>query len=201
MDWLGLALGDTTSAIDGFSIASAGVSQRSAAYNALATVFVSKGDYRKSLGYAEKSLDFNQSGSDAIQLKILSLRKLGLKEAATELAKLEKRDPLNHFIRFERYLADPSSDNKTKVQSHITGEMPQETYLEYALWYYRNGQVSDALKVLESIPQNHPVVLLWEGYLDHLTGKEQPASELLGKALNFNPQFVFPFRPETLKPP
>lgn len=197
----GLALGDTISAIDGFSIASAGISQRSAAYNALASVFLSQGDFQKALAYAEKSLVFNQMGSDAAQLRILSLRKLGIWEkAGNELTKLEKKDPLNHFIRFERFLADPSAENRTKIQSHITSEMPHETYLEYALWYFRNGQFSDALKSLELAPQDQPVVLLWEGYLNHLAGKEQSASASLSKALDINPLFVFPFRTETLKP-
>ena len=197
----GLALGDTTSAIDGFSLAAAGVSQRSAAGDALASVYLSKGDYRKALGYAEKSLDCNQLSSAAVQMKIVSLRKLGmLKEAGIELAKLDRRDPLNHFIRFERFLASPSSESKAKVQSCITSELSHETYLEYAMFYYRIGQLSDALKILEIAPQDQPVVLLWEGYLNDLAGKKPVASEFVTKALQINPQFVFPFRIETLKP-
>jgi len=194
-------LGDTTSAIDGFSIASAATSQRSAAYNALASIFLSKNDFRKALQYADKSLLYNHLGSDAIQTKILCFRKLGmLKEAGNELTNLELKDPLNHFIRIERYLTDPSVENKTQVQSHITNELPHETYLEYAIWYFRNGQLSDALKVLELAPENHPVVLLWKGYLNHLDGKEDKAVTILTKALLIKPDFVFPFRMETLKP-
>ena len=197
----GLALGDTTSAIDGFSIASAGISQRCSAYNALATVFVGQNNYQKALEYAEKSLVYNQLGSEAIQLKILCLRKLERqKEAGNELAKLEGKDPLNHFIRIEKFLTDASAENKTQVQSHITNELPQETYLEYSSWYFRNGQFSDALKVLELAPSDYPVVLFWEAYLNHLAGKEQQASALLAKAVEINPQFVLPFRIETLKP-
>ena len=197
----GLALGDTTTAIDGFSIASAGIAQRSAAWTALATIFLNKGDYQKALGYANKSLDFNQLSSAGLQSRILSLRKLGLlKEAAFELAKMEKRDPLNHFIRFERFLIDPTTENKTKVKNQIIGELPHETYLENAMWYFRNGQFSDALKILELAPQDQPVVLLWEGYLNQLAGNKQLASELLANAVKINPQFVFPFRIETLQP-
>ncbi len=199
LSWL--ALMDTISAIDGFSIASAGISQRSTAYNALASIFLSKNDFRKALSYADKSLLYNQLGSDAIQTKILCLRKLGmLKEAGNELTILELKDPLNHFIRFERYLSDSSPEKKTQVQSHITNELPQETYLEYAIWYFRKGQVSDAMKVLELAPDNHPVVLLWKGYLNHLVGKEDIAKTYMAKALQASPEFVFPFRIETLKP-
>jgi len=197
----GLASGDATSAIDGFSIASAGISQRSSAYNALASVYLNKNDYQKAVQYAKKSLVYNQLGSDAIQLKIFCFRKLGmLKEASNELTNLELKDPLNHFIRIERYLADPSLENKNQVQSHITNELPYETYLEYAMWYYRNGQLSDALKVLEMAPDNQPVVLLWKSYLNHLASKEDIATTLFTKALQINTELVFPFRIETLKP-
>ena len=196
-----LAIGDTTSAIDGYSLAAASVSQKSAAYIALSSVFMSKGNYKEALGYAEKSLDFNQLSSAAGQLKILALRKLGLlKEAGTELTKLEKRDPLNHFIRFERFITEPSSSNKSNVSKSITSELAHESYLEYAMWYYRNGQLSDAAKILELAPQDYPVVLLWEGYLNNIVGNKQVASELVTKSLQISPKFVFPFRPETLKP-
>jgi tetratricopeptide (TPR) repeat protein len=142
-----MILGDTTSAIDGFSIASQDISQRTAAYNGLSSIFMKKGDFNKALSYAEKSLLFNQMGSDGIQLKILSLRKLGrLNEASGELSQLEKTDPLNHFIRFERYIVNPSPENKTLVQKFITNEFPHETYLEYAIWYFNNGQLSDACR-------------------------------------------------------
>jgi hypothetical protein len=197
----GLALGDTTSAIDGFSIASAGISQRSAAWSALATICLNQGDYPKALNYADKSLDFNQLSSVALQTKILALRKLRReKEAGIELAKMEERDPLNHFIRIEKYLSVPSAENRSNVQKHITCELPHETYLEYALWYYRNGQLNEALKILEIAPQDQPVVLVWEAYLNHQTGHLKSASELLVKALKSNPEHVFPFRTETLRP-
>jgi hypothetical protein len=197
----GMAAGDTTAAIDGFSIASEDISQRSAAYNSLASIFVKKGEFRKALSYAEKSLLNNQSGSNGIQLKVLCLRKLGNQnDAGSELSKLNQDDPLNHFIRFEKYLADPSSENKILAQKFITNELPHETYLEYALWYFNNGQISDARKILELAPVNNPVVMLWESYLHHLTGNEQAALNTLTQAMRVNPKFVLPFRPETLVP-
>jgi tetratricopeptide (TPR) repeat protein len=197
----GLAKGDTTSAIDGFSIASAGISVRSAAYNALASIFLNQGNYSKAFDYAEKSLAYNQLGADGVQLKILCLRKLGLlKEAESQLTKLEEKDPLNHFIRIERFLSEPSSENKALVQKYITNELPHETYLEYALWYYRNGQLPDALNVLELAEKDHPVVLLWEAYMEHLSGKEQKALVTMKKAIEQSPKLVFPYRAETMKP-
>ena len=201
MDWPVLRWAILLQPLTVFSIASAGISQRSVAYNALASICLGQGDPQKALSYAEKSLVYNQLGSDAIQLKLLCLRKLGLHEKTVlELNELEKKDPLNHFIRFEKYLADPSDENKVQAQKYITNELPHETYLEYALWYFRQGQSEDALKVLELAPQNHPIVLLWEGYLNHLQGNEQPATSALTKAFQQSPNLIFPFRVETLKP-
>jgi tetratricopeptide (TPR) repeat protein len=197
----GLAKGDTTSAMDGFSIAASAISHRSVAYKDLASIYLVQNEYAKALEYVEKSLAYNQTGSESLQLKILCLRKLGRKqEAAAELNKLEIKDPLNHFIRFEKFIDDPSADNETEVKSHISFEFPQEIYLECALWYFRNGQVRDALRILDLAPQDHPVVLLWKGYLNHLSGNEQPAVVALTHALELNPKLVFPFRTETLKP-
>jgi hypothetical protein len=197
----GLATGDTASAIDGFSIASESVSARVAAFNELASVFLVRGNYRRAIDYANKSFLYNQQGSEASEIKILCLRKLKMNDKAiTALDELEAHDPLNHFIRFERFILNPTDENKTRIKERITNEFPHETYLEYALWYYRNGQLSDALEILELAPQDQPVVLLWEGYLNHLEGKEQQASLDAGRALKINPQMVFPFRTETLKP-
>ncbi len=196
----GLATGDTASAIDGFSIASADISFRTAAYNVLASISLNRGDCRGALDYAEKSLNYNMLSSEAVQLKILCLRKLGMaKEAGIELSELAEKDPLDHFTGFERFLSDPSAENKKNVQCQITNELPCETYLEYALWYFRNGQISDALRVLGLSPEN-PVVLIWEGYLNHLSGNEKLATDALSIALKLSPLLVFPFRAETLKP-
>jgi tetratricopeptide (TPR) repeat protein len=196
-----MTIGDTASAIDGFSIASQDISKRSAAYNCLSSIFIKKGDFNKALSYAEKSLLYNQLGSGGIQLKVLCLRKLGIQdEANNELSKLEMTDPLNHFIRFERYIMNSSPENKALAQKFITNELPQETYLEYALWYFNNGQIADALKTLEVAPINNPIIMIWESYLNHLTGKEQAASALLTEALRINPKLVLPFRLETLIP-
>lgn len=195
-----LALGDTVSAIDGFSIASASVSMRSPAYSALASIFTCKRDYLKAHDYAEKSLLYNQKGSEALHQKILSLRKLGkAKDAERELDKLEKADPLDHFIRFERYLNSPSSENRKEVAKKITNELAHETYLEYALWYYKNGQNEDALKIVKICPTSHPIVILWQAYLSHLNGEKEQADIMLQKVVARSPSEVFPFRSETLQ--
>ncbi len=196
-----LATGDTTSAIDGFSIAAQSASHKTVAYNELSSVCIAKCDYQRALEYAEKSLVNNQIGSEALQSRILCLRKSGLKEKAISALKgLEENDPLNHFIRFENYLTEPGVEQRILAQKAISNELPHETYLEYALWYFRKNQLSDAIKILNLAPQNHPIILIWEGYLNQLEGNKISAEEILKKALKINPLSVLPFRIETLKP-
>ncbi len=195
-----LALGDTISAIDGFSVASEQVSVRSAAYNGLATIFMRKKQYSKSLSYAEKSLMVNSLSEEASRTKVLALRKLGKSDDATKLLKeIELTDPLNHFIRLENWLKNPSPENEATLRKYMTNEFPAETILSYALWYLGKGDQSDALSVLNLAPET-PVVLLWKAYLEHLSGNENLAATIREKALAASPELVFPYRPETLKP-
>jgi len=130
------------------------------------------------------------------------MRKLGFTDdAQKEINALLERDPLNHFSRFEKYLQNPSPENGNLVKQYITNELPQETYLEYALWYYKNNQLADALKVLDLAPKDHPMVLLWKAYINHLIKNEEViVKEMLSKALNADSKFVLPFRIESLNP-
>ena len=195
-----LALGDTSSAIDGFSLASLSVTYRAAAYNGLSAIFMNKCDYERALSYANKSQNYNKLGSEAAQLKIISLRLLKREnQFEEELNNLDAVDPLNHFIRFERYLSNPTADNELAVKELITNEFQHETYLTYALWYYKLGRIFDAINVL-SLSSDQPMVHLWKGYLNHLINKPRIAADELGKAVAGNPELVLPFRRETVKP-
>jgi tetratricopeptide (TPR) repeat protein len=194
-----IALGDTISAIDGFSIASGQIAERSAAFNGLATIFMQKKQYEKSLQYANKSLLTNELGSEAIQLKILALRKLGnFSEENASLSKLESIDPLNHFIRAERWFIQPSADNENALKHFITNEFPEETWLDMVLWYAGKGCTRDALKLLSIAPES-PQLSLLNAYLNHASGNEKAAVSLLDKAIKASPTLVFPSRTEMLK--
>lgn len=195
-----LALGDTISAIDGFSVASGQIAQRSAAYNGLASIFIQKKQYEKSLQYIEKSLLANGLGLEASQLKILALRKLGkIQEYNELLSKMESTDPLNHFIRAERWLTQPSAETEKVLKQHITNELPVETWLNMALWYVAKGNLQDALKLLSIAPES-PQLSLLNGWLGHFTGNESLAKSALEKTLKASPEMVFPARREMLKP-
>ena len=137
--------------------------------------------------YARKTIDFNKYAVDALQILSCIYRLQNNKERAEKiLDTLRLYDPLNHFARFENYLWQPTTENKARFTDLIRNEMPQETYLELAIWYYNIGRKEEAIKVLQLSPTNAEV-LYWESFLEN---KSLNADQL-------HPDLVFPFRSET----
>ena len=95
-------------------------------------------------------------------------------------------DPLNHFSRFEKYLLKSDDDSRNQFVSLIRNELPQETFIELAVWYYNSGCPDEAEKVFSLSPQNAETIY-WLSFLQH---KKVNCSEI-------NPAFSFPFRSET----
>ena len=109
----------------------------------------------------------------------------GAEAALTALLAL---DPLNHFARFEKYLRGQAS--REDFTGLIRNELPHETYLELAAWYHGVGLDDDAAKVLDLAPPTAEV-LYWLAYLRH-------DAHLLARAEAASPEFVFPFRSESI---
>ncbi len=179
--------GNTTDAKDGFDIAAMGTEYRSAAYTALANIYLKENNLAKTMEYANKSIAYNRYAIDAYQMLAVIYR-LKNKQliAAKILDSLQLYDPLNHFARFEKFLWKPTEENKKAFTGLIRNEMPQETCLELGIWYYNTGRKNDAAKVLQLAPANAEV-LYWKAFLEN-------------KPLNvqqLRPDMVFPFRPET----
>lgn len=179
--------GNITDAKDGFDMAAMGTEYRSAAYTALANIHLKENNLPKAVEYAGKSIAYNRYAIDAYQMLAVIYRRQNNQSAAAKvLDSLQLYDPLNHFARFERLLARPTEENRKAFTGLIRNELPQETYLELAIWYYNAGQKNDAAKVLQSAPANAEV-LYWRSFLEN-------------KPLNFQqlrPEFVLPFRTET----
>ncbi len=184
---INLSLGNTTDAKDGFDIASLDVSFRSAAYTNLASIYLRENNLEKATEYARKGTDCNKYAVDAPQMLSLIYRLQNNKQLAEKiLDTLQKYDPLNHFARFEKYLWQPTTENETRFTGLIKNEMPQETYLELAIWYFNIGRKEDAAKILQLSPLDAEV-LYWRSFLEN-------------KPLNtdkLHPDLVFPFRSET----
>jgi predicted Zn-dependent protease len=180
-------LGNITDARDGFDIATMGTEYRSAAYSALANIYLKTNNLPKAVEYAYRTIEYNRFAMDAYQTLAVAYRIQNNQAAATKaLDSLLKFDPLNHFARFEKYLWKSTEENKKAFVSLIKNEMPRETFLEMAIWYNAAGRKSDAAKLLQLAPQNAEV-LYWQAYLEN-------------KPLNtqqLHPEMVFPFRSET----
>ncbi len=184
---INLQLNNTADAKDGFDIAALTPSYRSAAYTQLSTIYLKENDNDKALMYAQKALINDAYNIAALQLQALIYRKQNDTQNANKiLDTLLSLDALNHFALFEKYLWN--NDDKTKLQftSIIQNELPAETYIELAIWYYNNGCIDEAKKVFELSPAS-VVTTYWLAFLNNTT-------------INFdtiNPAFSFPFRSET----
>src|SRR5262249_6466967 len=103
--------------------------------------------------------------------------------------------PLNHFARFEKSLWERTDESRRAFVSMIRDEMPHETFLELAVWYYDAGQLKECEDVLRLAPEN-PEAAYWLAFLrGRLKDSNYPA--MSQKANSIRPNLVFPFRSET----
>ena len=183
------ALGRNADAKEAFSITALSMGWRSAAFTALAEVYLRERRHDRALECAESSLDNNRRNLDALQLQAVIHRLRGDHDgAAAALTALLALDPLNHCARFEKYLHGQAS--RADFIGLIRNELPHETYLELAAWYHRLGLDEDAAKLLDLAPPT-PEVLYWLAYL-------RRDAQLLVRAGAASPEFAFPFRSESI---
>jgi tetratricopeptide (TPR) repeat protein len=172
---------------DGFDIAAMSMEYRSAAYVELSKIYFQEKNFYKAIEYANKSIDYNRYSIDAYQLLAVVYRLQNNYQHANKiLDTLLLYDPLNHFAGFEKYISQNSSANKLQFVRSIKNEMPQETFIELAAWYYNIGRKDEAKKVLELSPTNAET-LYWLAFLQN---KSVDVSKV-------TPDLSFPFRSET----
>ena len=181
---------------DGFSVASYSTAYRSASYGMLAKCFVKEKDWSKVLHYASLALESNPRNLDAILARMIGLRYSATKAQVKNYG-VEMLDemPLNHPVRFELALM---SEDMNGFRSLVRNELPWETYIELALWYYSTDLFDESLQLL-SFANSNPIALYWSAYISHLMNKEEEARQFLDLAISTSPEGVFPFRPATLK--
>lgn len=184
-------------AIDGYSVAAATPSYKSAAYLGLARISFRGGELTRAIDYAKKSLVFNANNFSARELLLVALRKSSQSsEFQQVLTKILDKDPLNHFARFERYMMGHNRQDLTRFKDLIRNELHVETYLELAMEYYYLGLNSEAKIVLKASPKN-PIALYWLAYLNNDEHPEK-AKAYLAEANGLTPTLVFPFREESI---
>ena len=184
------AIGKTTQAKDGFSLATYTAAYRDAAYVGLAKLAMADKDWNLALTYARESRSVEGRWAEAV-----ASRHLGDKKAAESILKTEAAElPLFPYFNFERCLAagDPVSFTKT-----LKCELPQETILETALLYLDSGLLDEASDLCSMT--EYPSAKYLGAYIACLSGDTSKAGALLKEANAASPDFVFPFRPEMIK--
>ena len=172
-----------------FSIATLSTGWRSAACTELAKEYLREKEYDHAMASAKESLDYDRFNLDALELEACIDRLNGDTSRAEAAQKtLLTLDPISHFAEFEKYLMGKA--NFEDVTGMIRSELSYETYLELACWYHDVGLDKDALKVLDLAPPQTEV-MYWQAYLGHDTN-------LLARANAAPPEFVFPFRRESI---
>lgn len=186
--------GNVIDAKDGFDLAALSGEYRSAAYTELSKLYLEEKDFEKAFLYAAKAIDFNRYNIEALQIQAIVLRYQNDHLNADQvLNTILSFDPLNHFARFEKYLWQPTDENKKLFTSLIRDEQALETYLELSIGYYNIECLEESEKVLQLSPSN-AMTDYWLAFLQYKQGKNFSAS--LEEANNSSPAFIFPFRSE-----
>ena len=192
-----MKLDNLVDARDGFSIASISPSYRNAAYIELAKLFIIKDELHMAEEFTGRLLEKDGHNQEAILLAAFIARITSdTKNAEKYNALLEELSPLNHFARFERMLLNGDRRSKDNFVSMIRNEFPHETYTEMALWYEYVGYTDEAIKLLELSPRNSLInlKLAFLNYPDNL----QESENYFKEALEQSPDFIFPYRFETV---
>ena len=184
-------------AMDGFQVAAITPQFRAAAYTEMSKLQIIKHNYKSAYQLATESLVNNTENITGLQLQYLAAAQL---DENGELEMIKQRilrlDPLNNFIRFETYWRDRSENNKNNFTGLIRDELPQQTYLNLADWYFKLGLVSEAEMILQTAPEKDDEILYWLAYLHR---NDNDSRKWLDAADSGNPMFVFPFRQESYK--
>lgn len=190
-----LRLDKVYDAIDGFQVAAITPQFRSAAYTELSKIQIREKNYKEAIDLAQKSMVNNAKNMTSLQLLYLCSRLTG-----RENEKIKKEilslDPLNNFIRFENYWKDKSEKSKNRLTHLIRDELPEQTYLNLAIWYFNLGRNKECKTILKVCPKKNAELLYWLAYLHR---KDQESKGWLSKANATDPHFVFPYRRESAK--
>jgi tetratricopeptide (TPR) repeat protein len=193
-----LNLGRIIDAKDGFDLAAASVEYRSAAFTQLAKIYFNEKNFQHALNYTQKSLDYNRLNMETRQLEAVIYRVLKNKQLAAEkIDQILAIDPLNHCARFEKYQWQKSDQNKVNFISLIRNELPDQTFLELAIWYESLDRFEESSKLLQWAPQT-PEMLYWCAWAKHQMGEQDYAS-LIQQAHETLPAPAYPFRAESAK--
>lgn len=160
---------------------------RGPGYHRVAEIDARQGHFTAALEHLSRSLRADAENSNARNLRVAIMRKLGrVSEAEAELDAVLRVDPLDIWSCFLK-----------------TGAMPADVgeRLDLAFDCIRAGLFQDAEKVLQSGPisSTHPLELYTRSFLQSLCGKEKVGRSFAARAEEASPMYVFPSRIEEMK--
>jgi len=162
-----------------------------------AEIAIVEKDFERAAEIAFKALVADDLNVNALEVLAVAYRLAGRKsEADRVLGWLLDVDPLDHLVRFERYLRSRDPKDLESCRGLIRNELPHETWLEMAAFYVRLGLVADAAEALRAAPAQATVLYT----LAYLLRESAPAESAawLDKASAASPLLVFPFREEEI---
>ncbi|MEO8820440.1 MAG: DUF5107 domain-containing protein [Ginsengibacter sp.] len=181
---------------DGFEVAAITPQYRSAAYTELSQIKLRQKNYKLSFEYADKSLVNNSENITALQLQYVCARYMGNKSEQEILKeRILHLDPMNHFIRFEDYWQNKNIVNEGLFTFLIRDELPQQTYLDLAIWYSNLNLTEESKAVLGACPQKDNEISYWLAWLHR---NDSSANKYLEEANNGDAYLIFPFRSATV---
>lgn len=188
--------GDFTNAKDGLRWAMRSSKYKSASLELLAEISLMEGKPVLALKQSVKSLLFNRLNLNSYKIQAIAERTLKHNPEAKEvLDEMLKIDPLSHFALFEKYLLQPNTNNLNTFNHSFKNEMLKEEYLELGIFYIGINMNNEALQVLEQAP-SYPIINYWLAWLNK--EEKEKSNAFLEMALGASPEFVFPYRNETL---
>ena len=189
-----MSKGDDVNALESLGWAARSIEFRSAAYTQMSKIYLKENEYLQAIKYANKALVFNAENISALQVSAIANRLLGNKVIADQsLKNILAADPLNHFANYEEYLHTKTDEAlKAALNSHRS-ELKYQTILELVVDYVNLGRSDEALSLLTNSGEKHPLLLIWQAHLD-----KQNSKSYVNEINQLSPEFVFPYRAETL---
>ncbi len=180
---------------DGFDVAALTTEYRAAAYTELAKVKIRQQQFDEAYTYASKSLVYNTENVTALQLQYLAADRMARRDlVASAATRIRAIDPFNHFLRFQEFRRTQADTNRLAFTSVIRDELPEQTYLDLAIWYNNLGLYQSSEFVLLLAPKKNNEIEWWLAWLYRQTGD---AAKWLDIAQKGSPEFVFPFHAES----
>ncbi|WP_215224252.1 DUF5107 domain-containing protein [Echinicola shivajiensis] len=181
-------------AMDGFEVASLSPEFRNASYTALSKIYLQRSELMKAEDYANLALGISPGNLEALHLLYVLARLKGEQEQLYDLeARIKELNPIDHFLRFEKFYQSKSDERKADFVNLIRNEFPIESFLELAIWYSNIGRLEESVEVLQLAP-NNAESLYWLAWLTRGTPQ---SSAYLDQVEQISMNFVFPFREES----